>query len=365
MIAARKKDAISSCSWPAPPHSNAFIETASAMLSDLGLDVRPGNPTRWTTAATTTDVYVIHWPDAIFWNNASHARRWFWIARILTNLTILKARGTRILWFVHNLQPHDLSPDHQRAWDVYTRGLSRLVDGWLTLSPSTGDLVRARYPRLTNKPHSYIWHPPYADSYGGNRVQAREELGLADQAIVFGHAGLLRPYKNLALLARRFEKIAPEGSQLLLTGRAKHGTGDELEELATQVRGLDYREGKLSPTEFDRALKAIDVFVAPYAQFLHSGALVHALSRGCVVVAPRAAFTEDLARALGTDWVLLYNAEPDAAVMTNAAEAALRQTGTAPALRALDPEQNLGRLRDLLIELGLELAARDKTDRGQ
>ena len=348
-----------SISWPAPPHSNAFIETASEMLSDLGLDVRPGNPTRWTTAAKPTDLYVIHWPDAIFWNHASPARRWFWIARILANLTILKARGTRILWFVHNLQPHDLSPIRQRAWNVYTGGLSRLIDGWLTLSPSTADLVLARYPTLAEKRHRYIWHPPYADSYGGDRATAREELGLAGQAIVFGHAGLLRPYKNLAPLARRFEEIAPEGCLLLLTGQAKHGAGDELQELATQVPRLDYREGKLSPAEFDRALKAIDVFVAPYAQFLHSGALIHALSRGCIVVAPRAPFTEDLAQELGTDWVALYDGEPDASVMAKAAESAQRQKSKTPDMSALEPGQNLRRLRELLTGLGLDVATGD------
>ena len=343
--------------WPAPPHDNAFIETASAMLSDLGVDVRPGNPTRCTTPTKTADLYVIHWPDAIFWNNASHARRWFWIVRILTNLRILKARGTRILWFVHNLQPHDLSADRRRAWDVYTRGLSRLVDGWLTLSPSTADLVRARYPELADKPHSFIWHPPYADSYVGSRSQAREELGLSDHSMIFGHAGLLRPYKNLAPLAQKFDEIAPQGSLLLLTGKAKHGAGDALEELAGQVHCLDYREGKLSPSQFDRALKAMDVFVAPYAKFLHSGALVHALSRGCVVVAPRAPFTEDLARELGADWVVLYDDEPDAAVLARAAAAAGRQKGHAPDLSALEPEQNLGRLRDLLTTLGLDVSA--------
>lgn len=360
MTAARKKSSIAAVSWPAPPHNNAFIETASEMLSDLGLEVRAGKPTRWTTPAKRSDLYVIHWPDAIFWNNASHARRWFSIARILTNLTILKARGTRILWFVHNLQPHDLPSDRQHAWDVYTSRLCELVDGWLTLSPSTGDLVLARYPKLADKHHSFIWHPPYADSYDGNRAQARDELGLSNQAMIFGHAGLLRPYKNLAPLAQRFEEIAPEGSVLLLTGQAKHGAGDELWELAAQVHGLDYREGKLSPSQFDRALKAIDVFVAPYAQFLHSGALVHALSRGCVVVAPRVPFTEDLARELGADWVVLYDGDPSAAVMAEAADAARRRDGQRPDLSAFHPKKNLERLHDLLTELGLNVNIRDK-----
>ncbi|TQE98391.1 MAG: glycosyltransferase [Spiribacter salinus] len=326
------------------------------MLSELGMTVQGHNPTLWTTPIETADLYVIHWPDAIFWGDASQKRLWFWIARVLTNLTLLKARGTRILWVVHNLQPHDLSPERQRAWTVYARGFSRLVDGWLTLSPSTAEPAIGRYPALGRKRHSFIWHPPYADAYGGPHAQARAELGLPEDALVFGHAGLLRPYKTLGPLAARFGEIAPDGAILLLTGMAKDGAERELDALVGAVRGLDYREGRLSAAEFDRALTAMDVFVAPYARFLHSGALVHALSRGCVVVAPRAPFTEDLERELGAAWVVLYEGdEPDMSVMAKAADGAQRQDGRMPDLSPLEPEQNLARLRDLLRGLGLDV----------
>lgn len=341
-------------SWPAPPFNNAFIETACGMLSDHGVKVRTHNPTFWTTPLQTADLYVIHWPDAIFWNKSSKQRLWFRIARVLTNLALLKARGTRILWFVHNLQPHDLLPARQHAWTVYAGHLSRLVDGWITLSPSTADPVLQRYPHLAQKRHTFLWHPPYADAYGGTPTEARSELGLKAEKTLFGHAGLLRPYKNLVDLAARFERITPENSVLLLTGKAKRGTDDQLTGLSETVERLDYREGKLSPKAFDRALTAIDVFVAPYAQFLHSGALIHALSRGCVVVAPRAPFTRDLEALLGEDWVVLFEGEIDADVMSCAAAAAGRTAGQSPDLSALMPAANQGRLRDLLEDMGIE-----------
>lgn len=346
-------------SWPAAPNGNVVIDTACGMFSDLGMTIRSGDPRFWGTSVERADLYLIHWPDAIFWGNPSQKRLWFMIARVLTNLALLKARGTRILWFVHNLQPHDLSPDRQRAWNTYARGLSRLCDGWIALSPSTAEPVIDLYPALARKRYTFVWHPPYANAYGGTRVKARGELGLSEAAIVFGHAGLLRPYKNLAPLAQRFEEIAPEGATLLLAGMAKDG--GKLSALSSQVRGLDYREGKLSQSQFDRALKAMDVFVAPYSRFLHSGALVHALSRGCVVVAPRAPFTEDLAQELGADWVVLYDGEPDAAVMSRAADAADRQARQAPNLTTLEPAQNLHRLRDLLRNLGFDMSDRTPT----
>ena len=349
---------IKGLSWPNASHDNAFIDTACGMFSELGVIVRPGNPGFWITPLQRADVYIIHWPDAIFWGKTSLKQLRFRIARILKNLALLKAHCTRILWFVHNLQPHDLSRERQRAWNVYARGLSRLVDGWLTLSPSTGALAISRYPALARKRHSFIWHPPYVDEYGGSRAQAREELGLSDEAMVFGHAGQLRPYKNLGSLAAQFEEISPDGALLLLTGIAKDGTERELNALVGKVRGLDYREGRLLASEFDRALTAMDVFVAPYGRFLHSGALVHALSRGCVVVAPRAPFTEDLVREFGQKWVVLYDGEFDATVLSRAALAARRQDGQSPDLTVLDPAQNIDRLRAFLSGLGLGVTTR-------
>lgn len=337
------------------------------MLSDLGLSVRPGNPTFWGTSIQKADLYVVHWPDAIFWNNASNRwydasnrRLWLSIARIVTNLTLLKARGIRILWFVHNLRPHDLSPRRQRAWTAYSNALARLVDGWVTLSPSTAEGVRRCFPALARTPHTFIWHPPYSDSYPGDRAQARAELGLPGSAVVFGHAGLLRPYKNLVPLAARFAQIAPHGASLLLTGMAQKAVDAELATLAQTTPALDYRKGKLKPEEFDRALKAMDVFVAPYAGFLHSGALVHALSRGCVVVAPQAPFTRDLAAVIGEDWVILYEEVPDSATLARAAEAAYRAKGLAPDLSMLEPAANMYRLHALLVELSLPVKVPDR-----
>lgn len=349
-------------SWPSSPHDNKFVDTVCGMLTAVGFTVRPGNPTFWSTPFDKPDLYVIHWPDAIFWGEASQLRLRFWIARILTNLTLLKARGTRILWFVHNLQPHELSPEAQRHWSAYTAGLSRLVDAWITLSPSTSEPVIQRYPALARKPHTFIWHPPYADAYGGTRAQARAELALPEEAVVIGHAGLLRPYKNLAALAGRFERIAPEGAILLLTGLAKGGAESELNAIGGRVDGLHYREGRLSAAEFDRALTAMDVFVAPYTGFLHSGSLVHALSRGCVVVAPRVPFTEDLKRALGSEWMVLYDEDdPSSNVLARAADAAHRNGGVHPDLSFMEPEANAVELRELLFRIGLATVA-DKTE---
>lgn len=342
-------------SWPAAPHENTFVDTVCGMLAHLGLSVRHGNPTFWKPPLQKVDLFVIHWPDAIFWSSRSVAQLWLLILQVITNFVFLKLRGTRVLWFVHNLQPHDLQLERRRAWDVYVSALSQLIDGWITLSPSTAEVAVERYPELSRKPQSFIWHPPYFISYNGNCEQARQELGLASSALIYGHAGQLRPYKKLVPLAKRFEQIAPPGSKLLIAGLAKDGVNFALAELSNTVAALDFRPGSLTSEDFERVLTALDVFIAPYGSFLHSGALIHALSCGCVVVAPRVPFTSDLAETVGSDWVIVYNGEISAVTLAKAAARARSLAGEKPDLSTLEPSANLERLAEFLASMKLRL----------
>lgn len=341
-------------SWPGTPDGNAVIEMACDMFSDQGLTITAHNPASWNTFRQKVALYVIHWPDVLFGVNPSKSRLWFMIARVLINLSILKLRGTRILWIVHNLEPHDLPLQRRNIWNAYIGCFSRLIDGWITLSPSTTETVLQRYPTLARKHHTYLWHPPYANTYNGTRSQARTELGLPEDATVIGHAGLLRPYKNLEKFAACFAEISPIGSLLLLTGRGKDGTEQFLGSLVGQVPGLHYQEGKLTPTEFDRALTSFDVFVAPYIHFLHSGAIVHALSRGCIIVAPTAPYTKDLLRVIGPNWIFLHEELlPTKKHLDDAVQTAKRHAGAKPNLAFMKPEANAQRLQKLLNDIGL------------
>jgi hypothetical protein len=64
--------------------------------------------------------------------------------------------------------------------------------------------------------------------------------------------------------------------------------------------------GFLGERDFAICLAAVDLVVLPYHSTLHSGALVHALSYGRVVMTPSSPFAEDVAAAVGADWVICY-----------------------------------------------------------
>lgn len=337
-------------SWPGAPHQNHFIDNTCRILTELGLNTQNVQLTGRVMPRAGVELCIVHWPDAAFWGAPSKARALRRLAMALLNLLIIRQLGGKIVWIVHNLEPHDLAVNMRPLWRFYIRTLCSLLDGWLTLSPSTATDVQRNFPALTDKPRGVFWHPPYANAYEGDWRHARERLGLAGDRLVFGHVGLLRPYKNLAELVIRFPNIAPPEAQLLIAGQDMSNLSS-----CTASERVHIHPRRLSNAEFDEALTATDVFVAPYTKFLHSGALIHALSRGCVVVATHSSFASDLAAAAGRNWVVTFKGDLSAEVLAHAGKLAQDQRGLLPDLSFLDKAKNIVRLRRFLGQIGVPL----------
>jgi len=164
-------------SWPGAPHANAVVDALTDMLCHTGTTAYEARPIAWRRWLERADLVAIHWPDEVFWSHPPAWRLTVRIARVWMKLAILRLRGARIVWFVHNLWPHELPPRYARAWTVYAGVLARLTSGWLTLSPSTGEVVARASPALARRPRAFVWHPPYDWTSPVSRAAARATLG--------------------------------------------------------------------------------------------------------------------------------------------------------------------------------------------
>lgn len=336
-------------SWPSAPHPNKFIDQLVGALEACGWAVRDANPSEPQTPWLRVRFYLLHWPDALFWDGPSSTRLFLRIVRVLCHLGVLRLRGTRLIWFVHNQRPHDLAPARSTLWRFYAGMLVRLADGWVTMAPSTAaEIVRAM-PGLAKKPQTHFWIPTYPWAFPVAKADARRGLGLSNEDLLFAHIGLLRPYKGLDGFARIFADWAPGNTGLLLAGRAPSPDySRQLEQLAQSHGSIDLRLGDLADDTFNRLLRATDIFVAPYTSSLHSAAIVHALCRGCIVLVRRNAFSQDLQSVAGEDWVILYDDEVTTQCLDAARLAAGRVRADGPDLSALAPLENGERLNRFL-----------------
>jgi len=254
------------------------------------------------------DILHIHWPEQVFWAGGSRLRTAARAAATLLALRRLSARGTRIVWTVHNLSPHDLPNPQKLLWNFYQPELVRIVDGFMTLSPSTLDTVRERIPNLAGKMSDYAWHPAYPDTMRSRAVRARvrQQLGIPPDADVVGFLGQVRPYKGVDELIRVFRETRDQNLFLLIAGKPSREYGQEIAALAAGDDRIRLRLQFLDSGEFCELTAATDLIVAPYRDYLHSGTLIHAASSARPVLTPATPFSGDLADEIGGEWVINY-----------------------------------------------------------
>lgn len=255
------------------------------------------------------DVLVLHWAEKLFWEARN---RWDILNRIFILISRIRQiqPRTKVVWLVHNLQPHESRKFKDLVWPLYIRALARNIDAALTLSPGTVPIVRENISELKHKPVGWAWHPSYPRlcEEMHQAGAARAARGWEPEHHVFGYCGQVRPYKGVEDLLEVFKRSETSTWRLLIAGRA---SSPEFEVVLQHKAAMDPRIrlefGDMSDTEYEMAILCCDTIVAPFRKYLHSGSLVHAISIGRQILTPRTPFSEALVRQVGPDWVALYD----------------------------------------------------------
>ncbi len=216
-------------------------------------------------------------------------------------LRVLKLRGVRLVWTVHNIVPHELHHPDVAAW-LY-RQLFRQVEAAIVHSEGAAAIVRQHYAPPC--PLHVIPHGHYIGVYGPpvERALARRRLALPPDGFLFATVGTLRPYKGLDGLIRAFRRLPRPDVRLLIAGAAK--SPDYSAPLRREAAGdgrILLREGFIPDTAMADYAAAADVIVLPYTRLLTSGALLWAFSYHRPVIAPAHPAIADLVREGETGW---------------------------------------------------------------
>ena len=234
--------------------------------------------------------------------------RWFdW------QLRLLKSRGVRIVWTVHNLKSHESEggdPNDEAAH----RSIIEHADAIILHCDYARDALVELYrptPAAEARMH-VIAHGSYVRQYDVDLEQeaARRALGLSEAGTVFAFVGSIRGYKNVGELLDAFmrvDELAPE-DRLLIAGKPlPKKFGRKLQKLALQDKRIVLELDRLPEDELTRVLRASDAVVLPFRDILTSGSAILALSHGRPVIAPAMGC---LPGTLPSDATFLY--DPDA-----------------------------------------------------
>jgi beta-1,4-mannosyltransferase len=218
-------------------------------------------------------------------------------AEFVGRLDAFLGAGGRLLWTVHNVLPHDCRfprieagleqavADRAHLIHVLSHGTIDAAAQWFTIDPAKAVSIR---------------HPHYLGAYPDfiPRDQARYDLGLLPDEIVYVFVGVIRPYKGLDLLLDAFDAVCGSRGgprRLLVAGNAAGdpGTQDVLDRCLLHPHVV-LRQGSVPDTEMQYYLRAADIAVLPYQRSLNSGVLALALSFGLPVVAPDSPATAEM-----------------------------------------------------------------------
>jgi glycosyltransferase involved in cell wall biosynthesis len=201
-----------------------------------------------------------------------------------------QARGTRVVYTVHNALPHDADPNSVRH--AYA-GLYRQADALVVLSRFVGaqvvDHVDASVAKKIHviEPGVYELGAPLPD-----RVRARAELGLEPSAEVALFMGGISPYKGVADLieAAAIARHERPALRVVIAGIPR----GPMESYVEQIRRLEL-EGtvRFNPRFVSQEGKAAlyaaaDVAVLPHRLPSQSGMGLEALGAGRPIIATRA-----------------------------------------------------------------------------
>jgi beta-1,4-mannosyltransferase len=295
-------------SLPPVLETNPYQRLLYAELARAGLTLepRPRLKLGWLWRhRRTVGLLHFHWPEAYYRYGSGKSqalRSWPLLALFTLRLAAAKALGYRIVWTIHQVQPHESAS--RLLEQTGARVLAAASDVLLAHDATTADRARSTLGRRASAveivPHgSYIGvYPP-----GRSREAVRAELGVAQEAFTFLFFGDLRAYKDVELLLEAFEGAGLPGATLVLAGGARSERLAQIAKESERGSRVRTRLGFVPDAGVAELFGACDAVVLPRGDGGTSGSLILALSLGLPVIAARAGSYEDLMGGEDSGWL--------------------------------------------------------------
>lgn len=250
------------------------------------------------------DVLHIHWPYPFLIAN-SRFTTVIKSTSFICGLSILKILGMKIVWTVHNISDHE--GKFKSLELLFSKILVRLCDKLIVHCPSAKMEVEKIYGM-----HSSIVIIPHGNYIGQYKntmtdSQARYELKLNTEDIIFLYFGQIRPYKGVLELIDTFKKLKCKEAKLLIVGKPLN------DEIATEVLNSSKDDDRIKnilefvpDDDIQIYMNAADIVVLPYKNLLTSGAAMLAMSFGKPIIAPN---VKCIADTLDDEGSFLYSKE--------------------------------------------------------
>lgn len=165
------------------------------------------------------DILHLHW---VVETVVRHPNLLIALVRSLVMLILIdfaRKRGTKVIWTIHDETPHSFV--HPRLANWFQKHLLNRVDGYISLSEKTKEIVETTLPKLQKLPHAVINHGHYRDIYPNTITpeEAQTKLEIPENKRIILFCGYIDTYKNVPQLIRVFRELSPPNWVLVIAGK--------------------------------------------------------------------------------------------------------------------------------------------------
>lgn len=227
----------------------------------------------------------IHWETNIYGSKYAFVSLVRMVYRFL-GLFLLKLRGIKVIWTMHNLEAHD----YPHPWiDRIGKSIMwKLVDKVIIQEKNIAD--RESRQRKTSK-IVHISQGNYVGVYGplwqGNKEELRKKYNIKNGEIVLFALGSIRPYKELPILIDAVEEACKEGvnCKLLIMGKLSKEYEPIITKKAEGKSAIRLLSGFVENEKIPEVFALADYSVFYYGDSsLSSAAMMLSLSYGVPVI---------------------------------------------------------------------------------
>jgi glycosyltransferase involved in cell wall biosynthesis len=284
---------------------NPYVRLLREALVEVGIDCSLADGLSPRLARSWRfDVLHLHWLELLY-TSPHLGRSLRRLVAVLTGLVSAKAKGAKVAYTVHNLNPHEQAfPLLNR---IANRAVFAMADALHVHDEEARQAVAQTYGRRDGV--YVIPHGSYIGAYPNSCTtrEARERLGLADDAFVYLSLGQVRRYKGIEDLVAAFGQLGDDAAELVIAGNVHDAAyGKELAQLTQGRTGIHTWFQYVPDAEVQYFMNACDVCVLPYRDVTTSGGAILAFSFGRPIIAPALGGFSEL---LGDGRGIVYNPE--------------------------------------------------------
>lgn len=225
----------------------------------------------------------LHWDDRLFGKNPDQFAEAESRESIITQISAFQARGGRVVWTVHNREPHKIT--NLDGFKAGREALCDIADVIHVHAPHAKDHLIEAYGTQPDKIH-VVPHPSYLGEYEPEETTLNRNLPKTD-CRCFLFFGMFRGSKGIHKIRETAGKLTKRQVpyHLKMYGKA-FASQARLLRLLEANPNVDLRTDRIPDEYLAEIFGSAQVFLAPYDTLFTSGSVMLALTFGLPIIGP-------------------------------------------------------------------------------